>query len=220
MAETSSNLKLVLPDQYDKVEIRVLSENFSKVDNAIGQRIETSKIVDNLTTVEKGFVLDASQGMVLSEAIGVINTNQSALDKAKVDVMNVAVEYPTDEIPEEDRQKKVLSTYLGMDLNNRVTDLESARSGMFKNWTVTFTAAGWNTGSAPYTQEVAVEGMKAEYNPDYDVDWSNVTDSNRLQTSVEFGLITLIETSEGKIKGYCYSKAPTINIPIRLKEVV
>lgn len=209
MAEISSNLGLKLPDQYDTVDVTVLSDNFRAIDDAMHMIENVGKIADNLTTEEKGFALDASQGKVLKEAIDFIESRTTALDNAKLDLINVADNLTTN------NNTKVLSAAQGVVLK----ELVDTKANIPLKWTGTFSAGGWS-GSSPYTQDISnLTGMTSAYEPDCDVNWASVS-GGHAQVATQFGLITCIATGDNKVTGYCYSSKPTVDIPIRLKVVV
>ena len=84
MATISANLKMTLPEAFDKVDVGVLSDNFSTIDSAFDQVVGKESVANNLTTTEEGKTLDARQGRELATQI-------QNIDKAKVnnaDVIN------------------------------------------------------------------------------------------------------------------------------------
>ena len=69
MATVSANLKMTLPESFDKVDVSVLSNNFSLIDSAFDQTISPDEVANNLATAEGGKVLDARQGKALNDRL-------------------------------------------------------------------------------------------------------------------------------------------------------
>ena len=59
MATISTNLEMTLPESFDKVDISVISQNFSLIDKAFEKVIEKEAIVNSLETEDEGKVLGA-----------------------------------------------------------------------------------------------------------------------------------------------------------------
>lgn len=66
MPTISGNLGMTLPESFDKVDVSVLSNNFSMIDAAFGQKVSLEQIANNLITTEEGKVLDARQGYAIA----------------------------------------------------------------------------------------------------------------------------------------------------------
>ena len=73
MPTVSGILGMTLPESFDKVDVAVLSENFSKIDAEFAKR----QIANNITTIDEGSVLDARQGFVLATLINKRATSQT-----------------------------------------------------------------------------------------------------------------------------------------------
>ena len=69
MAKTSANLALTLPESFDKVDVKVLHDNFSLIDAAFDEIIGPDEVANNLITEGAGKVLDARQGKALSDRL-------------------------------------------------------------------------------------------------------------------------------------------------------
>jgi len=77
-------------------------------------------------------------------------------------------------------------------------------------------ASGWST-SAPYTQVVTVDGLVPGDAPIVDLNMGAATVDNAADMEEAFAKIGRIVAETGKITLYCYTEAPTIDVPIRLK---
>lgn len=78
---------------------------------------------------------------------------------------------------------------------------------------VTFPASGWSS-SAPYTQTVAVSGIKSTDNlgaPELELSGNVDTDRGAL-TALSY--VSGGSTSNGGITLFCYDAKPTVNLPI------
>lgn len=83
--------------------------------------------------------------------------------------------------------------------------------------TVTLNSASWSA-SAPYTQVVSIADITAEDRPMISVgtpSTHNATNYKSLRKA--YAMIDRAVTGNGTITFYCYSKKPTVNIPIIVK---
>lgn len=81
----------------------------------------------------------------------------------------------------------------------------------------TFFASEWSE-SAPYTQEITVEGILFEDKPLVDIDLSNSEDV--LGVIEAWGLVHRCEvTADNTIVAYCYQDVPAVDIPVVFKVV-
>lgn len=101
-------------------------------------------------------------------------------------------------------------------INNDVF-LKQAIEDMTDLLTATITT-NWTGTQAPYTQEIAVEGIKETDNPIVDI----VLDEN-IETAIlqekNWGNVSRIKTEDGKIIVYCNKKKTTVDLPIQIKVV-
>lgn len=95
-------------------------------------------------------------------------------------------------------------------LNQRIEDLTN-----FLTATITM---NWNGTQAPYTQEIAVEGIKESDNPIIDIVLADDVQTAILQEK-NWGYISRIKTADGKILVYCNKKKTTVDLPIQIKVV-
>lgn len=104
-----------------------------------------------------------------------------------------------------------------LNMNADIIDRELGR--MDNKAVVTLTAAGWSA-SAPYSQKVAVPGIKESDNPEVhlyipkDLDAATVKLRQKLT-----GMITDGETENGYVTLYCGAKKPTADFAVLLKGV-
>jgi hypothetical protein len=87
-----------------------------------------------------------------------------------------------------------------------------------KFFTVTLSKNGWST-SAPYTQTVSMNGIKASDNPVVDINMASATTSNSSDLIAAWGLVGRIATNNNSITAYCYEEKPTVDISVNLMVV-
>lgn len=82
----------------------------------------------------------------------------------------------------------------------------------------TLTAAGWVGDSAPYTQQVSVNGITATMTPICDLLQS--TTASTAKSEIEaWAKVSKIETGAGVITATCYDDKPGVSLNIRIKVV-
>ena len=84
-----------------------------------------------------------------------------------------------------------------------------------KYFTATLKADKWSS-SAPFTQTVAVNGIRAYDNPIVDINMSIATDSNSSDLLGAWMLIGRVSTSDNSVTAYCYEEKPSIDIAVNL----
>lgn len=149
MATTSSILQLALPDEFDKVDVKVLTDNFSKIDVAVGQKVDKDDIINDLTDSysDEQKVLHVHQGYVLNTKI-TDNTNRIKT----LEENNVTKDIIVNNLTSEDTQKP-LSAAQGAILNQ--TKLSGA------GLAVEVPIHDW-VGEGPYTRDVLIPGVLAD----------------------------------------------------------
>lgn len=194
MALTTERLELILPEAYDKVDISVISNNFSKID---ASAILKKDIANNLTTDQEGMVLDARQGKALSDKITQLSTSASgALTPA-----SIANDLKTNDT------SKVLSAAQGAALENKKAEKPVVYS-------FTLGSNRWSS-SAPYTQEVAVAGVLASDIPFLYVDMSGVSSvDSGVELREAWMYVDRIVVGSGKFTAYCYEDKPSADVPV------
>ena len=109
-----------------------------------------------------------------------------------------------------------------LDTVNKIANLQnSATNGYLehrnKNRTENLQAANWS-GSAPYTQTVNVSGITANDTPMILMGTPSTQNATTYKsTKKAYGMIDRAVTGSGTITFYCYSKKPTVAIPIIVK---
>lgn len=84
---------------------------------------------------------------------------------------------------------------------------------------VTLPASGWST-AAPYSQRVAVPGMKAADNPDLMLYTPKTLSADAVKLRQKLtGMITDGETTDGYVTLYCGARKPTADFQVLLKGV-
>lgn len=82
---------------------------------------------------------------------------------------------------------------------------------------VTLPASGWQGSTAPYTQQIAVEGMTAEWNPGTPVAVPGTLDNDGLIALQEaLGALGAIESKEGSLLFTCPEEKPSVNMTLRV----
>ena len=87
-----------------------------------------------------------------------------------------------------------------------------------KYFTVTLKADKWSS-SAPYTQTVSVNGIRASDNPIIDINMSSATDENSEDLLGAWTLVGRVSTANESITAYCYDKKPEVDISINMMVV-
>ena len=83
----------------------------------------------------------------------------------------------------------------------------------------TLKAGSWSA-SAPYSQNVTINGILITDSPFVDVDMSGASSTSAGTALLEaWGLVGRVVANAGSITAYCYEEKPTVNIPIILKVV-
>ena len=101
------------------------------------------------------------------------------------------------------------------DMNAITTEINK----MQRTIVVTLPAAGWSA-ETPYTQRVAVPGMKAADNPELHPYTPKDITADELKQRQKFtGMITDGDTEDGYATFYCGVKKPTADFPVLLKGV-
>lgn len=81
--------------------------------------------------------------------------------------------------------------------------------------TVELYAAGWS-GSAPYTQTIAVDSILSSDTPHYGVIYSNDTDT-ALSEKEAFALVDDLDTADGSVTFTCFEDKPEVDLTIQLE---
>lgn len=84
------------------------------------------------------------------------------------------------------------------------------------SYKTTLPASGWS-GSAPFTQSVAVAGILSSDEPFVDVFLEGVSDGTAILEA--WMCVGRVSTANGSITAYCYEEKPATDIPIILKVV-
>jgi hypothetical protein len=84
-----------------------------------------------------------------------------------------------------------------------------------KFFTVTLSKNGWST-SAPYTQTVSVNGIKASDNPVVDINMSSATSVNSTDLLGARGLVGRVSTANGSVTAYCYDEKPEVDVSVNI----
>lgn len=92
-------------------------------------------------------------------------------------------------------------------LNNRI-------DGLTEHYTVTI-SVNWDGEKPPYTQEIAVPGIRVTDNPIIDIILSNDTQAALFQEK-NWGCVSRIVTKDDGIIVYCNKKRPTVALPVQI----
>ena len=87
--------------------------------------------------------------------------------------------------------------------------------------TATYTATistTWTGENAPYTQSIAVSGIKADDNPLVDIVLNDDIET-AIKEQEEYSKISRIQTSDGSILITCFEEKPEVEMKIQLKVV-
>lgn len=106
-----------------------------------------------------------------------------------------------------------LSDYaLKTDIPTKMSQLQND-SKDFK--TATIYASGWSS-EAPYTQNVAVEGIIADDKPHISAVYSGTLEEMIAQKTA-WGMVSDAETAEGSISFICFEEKPTTDISVQIE---
>ena len=143
MATISANLKMTLPESFDKVDVNVISDNFASIDAAFDQVIKRESIANNLDTTGEGKVLDARQGRELATRI-------ENLSKEKIGTSDIVNDLETN------NTQKPLSAAQGMILQAAIKNKISMEMRV-----VSLNPSQWDSNNE---QIVQVSGVAADEN--------------------------------------------------------
>lgn len=144
MASISANLEMVLPDTFDKVDVEVLTDNFTKIDTALGEMVTKEIIANNLETEEEGKILDARQGKALADQIKTISDESLSIEDVILNLDSLL----------EDDTTSVVSAAVVYALKKMI---ESINCGTAR--TVMLPASAWSGTNNAYTATIEVEGV-------------------------------------------------------------
>ena len=86
---------------------------------------------------------------------------------------------------------------------------------LHKLLTVTVPASGWSA-SAPYTQTVSVEGIRAEDAPHVSPVYSDTLETALVQKEA-WEMVSRAKSTDNAITFYCFEDKPTTNIPVQIE---
>ena len=87
-----------------------------------------------------------------------------------------------------------------------------------KIFAATLPASGWAGSAAPYTQTVAVAGLKAEDRPHLGISYSGDS-GQQAQQAIGAGCITRLVAEEGQAVFTCFFTKPTVDLSIFLEVI-
>lgn len=214
MATTSSILQLTLPDEFDKVDIKALTDNFSKIDAAVGQKVDKdADVVDDLTVDQSSEqkALHAHQGYVLNEKISDNSNRIKTLEDNNVTKDLIANNLTTDD------PYKVLSAAQGVALLQLLQDSCTTHFAVLtageENWEDADNEDG-------YVQEIVVNGLLESDEPVVDLHIAGITEEEEEDGCYdEWGYVTNMTAAENKLIAYCKYYKPTVDLPIKIKVV-
>lgn len=89
-----------------------------------------------------------------------------------------------------------------------------SRTSLYK---ATLLSSGWSS-SAPYTQTVSVSGIEETDKPIISCgEPSTLSSANFKSLNKAYSCVDRVVTSDGSITAYCYTKCPTVDIPLFIK---
>lgn len=105
---------------------------------------------------------------------------------------------------------------LGDNVESALLALSKGIDGNSTPIKVTISASAFTGKTAPYQQEIAVEGIKETDTPVVGILYSD-DPATALKQRDAWGSVHRITCSDGKITVYCYEDKPTADIPIQIK---
>lgn len=112
----------------------------------------------------------------------------------------------------------VLDARQGKALKDSLTQVETALTGKAVTLTLTGELSAVWTGSGPYQQTVAINGLLATDNPVADVTLSDAAATAQEQLEA-WSCVSRIVTSANALTAICYEEAPAVALSLRLKVV-
>lgn len=170
----------------------------------VEEQITCACVVSSELTVEA--VLDTSQLFAPLEAFEAHRDDQGNPHGVTAEQVGAAVVGHTHTLAE-----------IGAAAANHSHTLSQLGAAATATYQATFSAAGWS-GTAPYTQTVAVPGITAVDNPIVGQLFGDNNAAN-IQAMEEFGYVSRITTAQGSITGICFEDKPTVALQIQLKVV-
>lgn len=92
---------------------------------------------------------------------------------------------------------------------------EDYADSLHKLFSATLSTSGWS-GSAPYKQTVAVEGILAADTPHYGVVYSANT-ATALAEKEAFAMVDDLDTADGSVTFTCFEDKPAVNLTIQME---
>lgn len=102
----------------------------------------------------------------------------------------------------------------GQAINDNAENIETrALKSAIK--TATLTASGWSGNTAPYTQTVAVDGIKANTNALIEYEHASALDTETARARA-WGYIDYFTQANGTITAHCLKRLPVVDLPVAL----
>ena len=216
MATQTANLGLALPGYEDAADIRILNQNFEKLDESSARwGLEVNASLSPSGTLELTGGLPAEKDGLTVQFV----SPAAATDGLQAKFAGSDTLYPiltTGEVKEPiqagawDQGVPVTLTVSGGSCY-----VSSGGGAGAKIFAATLPASGWAGSAAPYTQTVAVAGLKAEDRPHLGISYSG--DSG--QQAIGAGCITRLVAEEGQALFTCFFTKPTVDLSIFLEVI-
>lgn len=105
------------------------------------------------------------------------------------------------------------------EITENVNNLSNTVDTLTGEKIIVLSASGWSSTS-PYTQTVALSGIKSDSVPTYGLRLTGVLSSTTVEAQkLAWGYVDRIESKDGSVTAYCYSKKPVTTINISVKGV-
>ena len=93
--------------------------------------------------------------------------------------------------------------------------LVSALDGRYWSDRVVLTSDGW-TGTGPYTQTIAVAGMRYTDKPHYGVVYSGDAET-KLSQKEAFAMVDDLDSADGQVTFTCFEEKPEVDLTVQLE---
>lgn len=193
----------------DFINIVLLEELERTLDGESGaDNIGATPVREGGPTTLQGIVRDLQTQIADIEAKNIHPGGDETIDGVKTFTSSPIVPVPTRE--SEAANKKYV--------DDAINELATGKADKTPVIPAIFTL-DWIGAEPPYTQEIPIEGITEYDTPVIAPVYSTIDLEIALEQKAAWNCIDTIETDDGKIIGICFSKKPTVALPVQIKVV-